>query len=356
MFASLSIWSSSTFAACNIVTSGIVGCYTFDDGNVQDGSGNGNHGTAAAGVSYVKGKVGQALKLNGTGTSYARITNPAQKFDREYTLSAWVSTAGQGMPIVSKYSWNNTTGRGFLAFTTTPDGNSGVYSSGSTVFEATLLNTGWYPAQYPSYTLPLNEFHLVTITYNVGRTKIYIDGQFTVEKTISHTSSLDNPYDILIGSYLYNNGTALVATGYNRTFDGLIDELRIYNRAITDAEITQLYNEANPKPVVCAPANYTNGVLKVPFITIDGVTDAYKATMLQYNSGFAFRVTESAVITGKSSCPATYSPTTGILHIPLVKTKSAIPLNTFQCYDVTLQAFSDRFQLDLDTLKVVNCP
>jgi len=349
MFASLSIWSSSTFAACNIVNQGIVGCYTFDDGNVQDGSGNGNHSTAAAGVSYAKGKVGQALKLNGTGTSYARITNPAnpaQRFDREYTFSAWVSTAGRGQPIVSKYSWNGTTGRGFLAWTTTPDGNGYGYS-GSTVFGATLLDTGWNPHIYPSYTLPLNEFHLVTITYNVGRTKIYIDGQFTVEKTISHTSSLDNPYDILIGSYMHNNG---------RTFDGLIDELRIYNRAITDAEVKQLYNEANPEPVVCAPANYTNGVLKVPFITIDGITDAYKATMLQYNSGFAFRVTESAVITGKSNCPATYSPTTGILHIPLVKTKSAIPLNTFQCYDVTMQAFSDRFQLDLETLKVVKCP
>jgi len=353
MFASLSIWSSSTFAACNIVTSDIVGCYTFDDGNVQDGSGNGNHGTAAAGVSYVKGKVGQALKLNGTGTSYARITNPAQRFDREYTLSAWVSTAGRGQPIVSKYSWNGTIGRGFNMTTTTPDGNGSGFS-GSTLFGITLLNTDWYPALYPSYTLSLNEFHLVTITYNVGRTRIYIDGQFVGEKTISHSSSLDNPYDILIGSYFYNNGTALVATGYNRTFDGLIDELRIYNRAITDAEITQLFNEGN---AVCAPATYNGntGGLQVPFITVEGVSSAYKATMQQFASSFAFRVTQNSVATGNNSCPATYS-NAGILHIPVVRTTTAILPNQTQCYDVTMQAFSNRFQLDLDSVKVVKCP
>ena len=153
MFASLSIWSSLTFAACNIVNQGLVGCYTFDGGNVQDGSENGNHGTAAAGVSYVKGKVGQALKLNGTATSYARITNPAQKFDREYTLSAWVSTAGRGQSIVSKYSWNQSAGTGFNAWTSKADGSDVIGLSGSTVFGLTYLNTANPVSFYPHYTL-----------------------------------------------------------------------------------------------------------------------------------------------------------------------------------------------------------
>jgi|GEM_PF-6318611 len=355
MFATLSIWSSSTFAACNIVTNGIVGCYTFDGGNVQDGSGNNNHGTAAAGVSYAPGKVGQALKLNGTGTSYARITNPTQKFDREYTLSAWVSTAGRGQPIVAKYSANNSGSslRGILAWTTTPDGDGYGYS-GSTVFGDTLFNTGLNSTLYPNYTLPLNEFHLVTITYNVGKTKIYIDGQFVGEKTISHSSSLDNPYDILIGSYFGNNGTTLVAASSGRTFDGLIDELRIYNRAIPDAEITQLFNEGN---AVCAPATYNGntGGLQVPFIAVEGVSSAYRATMQQFASSFAFRVTQNSVATGNNTCPATYS-NAGILHIPVVRTTTAMLPNQTQCYDVTMQAFSSRFQLDLETLKVVKCP
>jgi hypothetical protein len=350
MFANLSIWSSSTFAACNIVTNGIVGCYTFDGGNVQDGSGNGNHGTAAAGVSYVKGKVGQALKLNGTATSYARITNPAQKFDREYTFSAWVSTAGRGMYIVSKY----TAGRGFGVFTTSPDGNATHTAYGSTVFGFTYPNGYFSLTQHPSYTLPPNEFHLVTITYSVGRTRIYIDGQFTVEKTTSHTASLDNPYDILIGSAFENNGTVVVSTMFGRTFTGLIDELRVYNRAITDAEITLLFNEGN---AVCTPATYNGntGNLQVPFITVEGVSSAYKATLQQFASSFAFRVTQNSVATTNNSCPATYS-NAGILHIPVVRTTTAMLPNQIQCYDVTMQAFSSRFQLDLDTLKVVNCP
>jgi hypothetical protein len=354
MFASLSIWSSSTFAACNnVVTSGLVGCYSFE-GNSTDGSGNGNNGIPFTGVSYVSGKVGKAVKLNGTAAAYIRIPNPAQKFDREYTLSAWVSTAGRGQSIVSKYSWNQSAGTGFNAWTSKADGSDVIGLSGSTLFGLTYLNTANLVSFYPHYTLPVNQFKLVTIVYNIGKTKIYIDGQLVVEQTIPHTSSLDNPYDILVGNYFYNYGTALISAPYNRTFDGLIDELRIYNRAIPDAEITQLFNEGN---AVCAPATYNGntGGLQVPFIAVEGVSSAYRATMQQFASSFAFRVTQNSVATGNNTCPATYS-NAGILHIPVVRTTTAMLPNQTQCYDVTMQAFSSRFQLDLGTLKVVKCP
>ena len=98
--------TEAAFAACNIVTNGLVGCYSFEN-DFKDGSLNGNNGNSAGGVTFTKGKIGQAAKLNGGATGYIRIPNPVQKFDREYTISAWVSTAGRGQSILSKYSWNN---------------------------------------------------------------------------------------------------------------------------------------------------------------------------------------------------------------------------------------------------------
>ncbi len=71
---------------------------------------------------------------------------------------------------------------------------------------------------------------------------------------------------------------------------------------------------------------------KYPLITVDGITDIYKTTMQQYNSGFAFRVTQSAVITTRSSCPATYSPlriSTNLTNLVTLNLLSAPFLTTF---------------------------
>lgn len=349
---SVLVWTEAVFATCNIVTNGLVGCYSFEN-DFKDGSVNGNNGTSAGGVSFVKGKVGQAAKLNGGATGYVRIPNPAQKFDREYTISAWVSTAGRGQSILSKYSWNTTRGLGFNAWFSTPGATDAFGFSGSTLFGLTVLDST--SSTFPSYTLPVNQFKYVTIIYNTGKTKIYIDGKFTVENSIAHSSSLENPYDMLIGNYFYNNGTIPISNPHGRTFDGLIDELRVYNRAITDAEITQLFNEGNAP---CVPATYNGntGTLQVPFIAVEGASTAYKTTFQQFASSFAFRIAQNTVASGSNSCPANYSLTTGVLHIPIVKTTLTLVPSVSQCYDVTMQAFSSRFQLDLENLKVIPCP
>jgi Concanavalin A-like lectin/glucanases superfamily len=352
MFASLSVWSSSTFAACGTVTNGLVACYPFE-GNANDASGNKNNGTLKGGVTLTTDRFGNAdsaYQFDGINGFIEVADNPTLDVGTaDYSVGIWVRYEGNESVdrynvkavLVDKRDYSTaipSTVRGYSLylypnqFGTQMADDRRWYNFGA---NAVLPNDGkWH--------------HLVTTIErkNTSGLKLYMDGTLigTFNPTF-FTNSLDSNTTLKIGQTSYPMQVFL---------KGSVDDVRLYKRALSETEVKQLYNE--PNPVACAPANYTNGVLKVPFIAIEGVTDAYKATMQQYNSGFAFRVTESAVITGKSSCPATYSPTTGILHIPLVKTKSAIPLNTFQCYDVTMQAFSDRFQLDLDTLKVVNCP
>jgi len=348
MFASLSIWSSSTFAACNdVVPNGLIACYPFS-GNANDASGNKNNGTLKGGVTLTADRFGNAnsaYQLDGISGYIEVADNPTLDVGTgDYSMSIWVHYEGDGRVD----AWSV---KGVLI---DKRGNPGGYML--YLYSSQVGTQIWSYDNSQSHNFNADavienndKWHHVVATVERGnsstKVKLYMDGALIQTIPFAAFPTLDNDENLYIG---YRDGQVFLKAS--------LDDVRLYKRALTDAEVKQLYNEANPEPVVCAPANYTNGVLKVPFITIDGVTDAYKATMLQYNSGFAFRVTESAVMTGKSNCPATYSPTTGILHIPLVKTKSAIPLNTFQCYDVTLQAFSDRFQLDLETLKVVKCP
>jgi len=227
---------------CEGITTGLVACYPFD-GNSLDGSGNSNHALAHSGVSYVTGTMGQAAKLNGGYLGYLRVPNPIQKFTDQYTIAAWVSTNGRGQSIFSKYSYNPGV-IGFHLWSTSNDGNGSGFS-GSTLFAISGFNNeGWMPGKYPSYTLPIKEFHHVSAIYNAGNTKLYIDGVLVSEKTVQHTGTLDNPYDILIGTYYRTYGrviTSLLPPG--RTFDGLLDDLRIYNRALSEIEIKQLYGK-----------------------------------------------------------------------------------------------------------------
>ena len=76
----------------------------------------------------------------------------------------------------------------------------------------------------------------MSAVYNDGHTKLYIDGILVSESTIQHSETLDNSYDILIGAFFINDGKKV----YFRSFDGIIDDLRIYNRALSESEIQEL--------------------------------------------------------------------------------------------------------------------
>jgi len=227
----------------DLITDGLLAYYIFD-GDYQDKSGNNNHSTPFGDVPFVDGKFGKAASLNGA-LNYLRITNPAQKFDKQFTISGWVSTNGRGMSVLSKYSWQHALqkGRGFNLVTSSPD-ISNLVLFGNTVFISVMFDQAptSNPAQnLPTYTLPVREFKYVSAVYDTGNMKLFVDGNLVSEKTIQHGDTLDNPYDMLIGTYWTNNATVTAYDTINRAFDGLIDELRVYNRALSSTEIRQLY-------------------------------------------------------------------------------------------------------------------
>ncbi|MCV6638386.1 LamG domain-containing protein [Candidatus Albibeggiatoa sp. nov. NOAA] len=204
---------------------GLVACYSFED-NANDGSVNENHGVEHGDVEYVVGQVNKAIKLDGIG-DYIRVVDPQQKFDTQYTITGWVSTEGSGQAILSKYSWKAHNNLGFS-----------LSSIDNTVFTAAVFNERWVESKYPSYKIPSNTFKYISAVYNEGHIQLYIDGISVSESTLQKTATLNNGYDILIGNFFQNYGSAIASID---GFAGLIDELRIYNRALSEAEIKELY-------------------------------------------------------------------------------------------------------------------
>ena len=206
-------------------------------------SGNGNHGTvngATLGTDR-HGEAGKAYSFDGVD-DYIRVSNPSIEFKKEYTLSAWVSTTGDGGVIFSKYSWNRFSGRGF-SLSLSDQAGSGAGNTGSTLYAVNIIDEGWAPNDHPSFTLTANSLSHVLSVYSQGTSSLYVDNQLKSSKVYSHDAKdLNNSYDFLFGSY-FQGGSSID----NRKFKGAIDDFRIYDRALSADEINVLYNYEKPK-------------------------------------------------------------------------------------------------------------
>ena len=205
-------------------TSGLVAAYSLNQGSgttVADSSGNGFTGTISGATWTTSGKYGSALSFNGT-KAYVDLLNPdALRLTGSMTLSAWVfptTIPGDDGQIIAKS--NNSGG---WQLKTTPD--TGVRTFGI------ALSSGKTPVQrYSKTVVTLNTWYHVAGVYNAASKTldIYVNG------------ALDN--GVLTGTIpaKQTNSTVNVNIG-RRTggylFGGTIDEVRVYNTALTQAQI-----------------------------------------------------------------------------------------------------------------------
>ena len=77
---------------------------------------------------------------------------------------------------------------------------------------------------------------MITIVFQSGQVKFYTDGTLTDTKTTSTSSFKVSTLPLYIG-------VRYPSSVYTGGYTGKMDNLRIYNRALTDQEISALYNE-----------------------------------------------------------------------------------------------------------------
>jgi hypothetical protein len=204
------------------LTDGLVVYWSFDDGTAIDNSGNGNNGTIHEATPIARLSGGQALYFDGN----------------DYIIKNQASNLPQGNSAKSINVWfkrNNTNGCYIVAM----DDGSDIYgktfaicfSRGSWVvvgWADNLITYDWYT----SVTDPYNDdkWHMITVTYNGTTTKLYIDG-LCKDSSSSHTYA-SNLNTIWVGK---------APSGSGPYFSGSIDQVRIYNRALSDSEILSLY-------------------------------------------------------------------------------------------------------------------
>src|ERR671916_426413 len=182
---------------------------------------------------FVNGKSGQALEMRGEFRESIEIMNSPELNPYQFSVSFWM------MPtmiepyghIVSHSNRPQTSGWQFDVFRTTGSGPSGsevgtlrfgIFNTNGTFFSPTGVQ------------VPGDKFTLVTGTFDGSRVRLYMDGVPVGEAEFQGEYNSDPGLPLRIGSAAY-------CSSCNR-WSGVIDELHMYDRALGDDQIKQLYD------------------------------------------------------------------------------------------------------------------
>ena len=196
---------------------GLVAAYGFDEGTgttVTDASGSGNTGTITNATWAATGKFGKALQFNGT-SALVTIPNAASlQLSSGMTLEAWVN------PSAVTAKWRDVIYKG----------NDNYYleatSTNASKPDAGMIAGGSYADAVGTAKLTANTWSYLTETYDGSTLRLYVNG--TQVASVAHTGTIASSTNSLqIGG----------DTLYSQYFAGLIDEVRIYNVALSAAQI-----------------------------------------------------------------------------------------------------------------------
>ncbi len=218
-------------AAVGASNGSIVGLWHFDEGSgastVADSSGNGNTGTVIGATTGVAGMFDQALSFDGDGDYVEVADDDSLDITTAITIEAWINptTLGGWKYIVSKRS-------GTVA-------NYGFRLNGQTVEFYYRGSTGWQVWESTSNVVSTGSWQHVAVSFTFGSgssVALYVDGV------------------PVSGSWTYGNGTESATAdtnpvrigalypGYLLEFDGLIDEVRIWDVALSEDDIWDSYS------------------------------------------------------------------------------------------------------------------
>jgi hypothetical protein len=213
-----------------VPTNGLVGWWPFN-GNANDESGNGNNGTVNGATLTADrfGDLDKAYYFDGNDFIQVPNTSSISNLSQNFTVSVWVFRENNEAPIISKsnFAANGLDYRIFLA-----SGYIEIACSDSIyVFNNDNVSI-----------LALNNWSLFTIVKIGSLMQLYIDGVLLVSSSSSSNSITNNPI------YSTNNDLyfGVDPQGIAEYMIGIIDDIGIWNRALTECEIQQLYNSQLP--------------------------------------------------------------------------------------------------------------
>jgi hypothetical protein len=270
-----------------------------------------NPGTLVGGVTYAAGKVGNAFRFNGID-GYVKLPNNSIPFP----------TSGQQNGALSFTAWFQTLSGGVIigqqggpAFGGQPAGwVPGVYVGTDGKLWAQMFWNGSVQQVSSPNAVNDGQFHFVAISSNGTTESVYLDNRL-----IGTTSGLQVAYNT---NYFYQLGTGYTAGDWKSVpggwyaFQGLLDEVQVYNTALTPAAIQAIYNAGSAGQVkgvtiVNSPAPVITGISRSPNVVAENGTLTLSGTFTDAQMGNTHTVT---ITWGDGSANSTVSLAAGVFN------------------------------------------
>jgi chitodextrinase len=208
---------SSVASATTTANTGLVAAYSFNEGagtTVIDSSGQGNTGTITNATWTSSGKYGSAMVFNGTN-AWVTISDAASlHLTSGMTLEAWVN------PSTVSSAWRDVMYKGNDMYYLEGTSDNGTRTGGGGTFgsiDAVI---------YGNAALTVNTWAHLALTYDGANLRLYVNGtQVSSQAQTGNIATSTNPLQI--------GGDNI----YGQYFAGTIDEIRVYNTALTQSQI-----------------------------------------------------------------------------------------------------------------------
>ncbi|MBC8216988.1 MAG: LamG domain-containing protein, partial [Planctomycetes bacterium] len=223
---------------------GLVAWYRFD-GDASDSSGNNLHGTEVGDPTYEAGVFGQAISLDGDGDYVDCGLAPKFDITEFITFTYWIKV------VAFDKSWNTVLSRGDDSWRSSRAGTNNFMeaavggTSGNYTYGVTPVDDG--------------EWHHVGWVYDGTMNYLYVDGEVDATE--------ENSGQITVSSYPLYIGDNSQATG--RFWTGLIDDVMIYNRALTQEEVQRvMQSSAGAYPQASGPVPADGEIHAATWVTM----------------------------------------------------------------------------------------
>jgi hypothetical protein len=203
------------------LTASLAAHWKFDESlgtRAADSSGNGHHGTLHDGPSFAPGRIGNAIRFDGKNRSvhvpHAAALNPAGAF----SIAVWFKRFSDDATaaLLVKHDWNSENSTSLTFYGGVLRCCIGRHWNGGLEHDAShFAKDLWY--------------HVVCAADEGGH-KLYVNGALATASATTPTV-VTSTSPLVIGEVNSNGGY----------FDGLIDDLRLYDRALTPADVQNVY-------------------------------------------------------------------------------------------------------------------
>jgi hypothetical protein len=201
----------------------LVGLWKFD-GDALDSSGLGNDGTLAGDPEFVDGWLGQAVFLD--GDDYVTMDGVADDVtSNDFSMNAWVMTTDHG----DWFSINDA-GGGNVALFATDNQRVAMYDGGYEGHSNTVVTDG--------------QWHMLTYVRQGNTGYIYVDGVQENSHDPGFSLSADNRWSI---------GQEWDGDNPSDFLIGAVDDVRVYNGGLTDAEVMDVFNSSTSSTAAWRP-------------------------------------------------------------------------------------------------------